>query len=48
MLNAIHMDKREDEVIFDIVGLTKCSKVYKPTQPIIFIFFLKLSPYFVK
>ena len=31
------MDKREDKVVFQIVGLTKSSKPSKSNQPIVFI-----------
>ena len=36
MLSVIHMDQSPDKVIFDIVGLTKCSKPTRPNQPIVY------------
>ena len=36
MLSVIHMDQSLDNVIFHMIGLTKCSKATRPNQPIVY------------
>ena len=36
MLNIIHMDQSHDKVIFHIIGLTKCSKLCRQNEPVVY------------